>query len=184
MQLKGWMVASVALGLSISLASNARAGQGEEGRPRPERARPDASSLATLPMPISVEEAAEKTVAVPEVGYELGEIEPEACTTGGATFTWTIIDSCPDGQGDYLRFFDLSNHLVWPDANHVYSLASGKTAVYKLSVKRGAKVCYGATPWDEDGYWGLDVDGSQSCSTCCSIVPNSGNPSRSIKLTC
>jgi hypothetical protein len=184
MQLKGWLVGALALGLTISLAGNARAGQGEQGRSRHERARQDGSGLATLPMPMSVEEAAEKTVSVPELGYELGEIEPEACTTGGATFTWTVTDSCPDGQGDYLRFFDLSNHLVWPDANHVYTLASGRTVVYRLSVKRGAKICYGATPWDADGYWGVDVDGSSSCSTCCSIVPNSGNPSRNVKLTC
>jgi len=53
------------------------------------------------------------------------------------------------------------------------------------SVKRGAKICYGAEPPSQDGtYWGVSLDDSQSCASCCNIVPNTGNLARSVRLLC
>jgi hypothetical protein len=121
------------------------------------------------------------------VGFKLEELlQPKACPQGGnATFTWTIIDGCVDGSGLYVRFFDETNNLVFPNSSQAYIINSGRSSVIKLSVKRGAKICYGAEPTDRDGsYWGVSLDDNEGCTNCCNIVPNSGNISRSVRLTC
>src|SRR3954462_1910403 len=123
-----------------------------------------------------------------DVGFDLSELfsAKASCPSGGnATFTWTIKDGCLDGLGIYIRFFDETNDIVFPNSSQLYSIVSGHTGVVKLSVKRGAKICYGAEPSNLDGsYWGVDVDNSQSCASCCNIVPATGNLSRSVNLVC
>jgi hypothetical protein len=87
--------------------------------------------------------------------------------------------------GLYVRFFDETNNLVFPNSSQVYTINSGRTGTIKISVKRGAKICYGVETADLDGYyWGVSLDNSQSCASCCNIVPNSGNISRTVNLTC
>lgn len=135
--------------------------------------------------------AAEKTLQTTpgdDVGFDLSELfsEKASCPSGGnATFTWTVRDGCDDGLGIYIRFFDETNDIVFPNSSQYYSIGSGHTGVAKLSVKRGAKICYGAEPSNlQDIYWGVDVDNSQGCASCCNIVPATGNISRSINLIC
>ena len=146
--------------------------------------------LANAPMKgIAAEDLAApiQATAQDNVGFRVEELfEAKACPTGGnATFTWTIIDGCVDGQGLYLRFFDETNSIDFPNSSQVYSIGSGHSGVVKLSVKRGAKVCYGAEPTDRDGtYWGVGLDNDQSCASCCNIVPNTGNLARSVRLIC
>jgi hypothetical protein len=128
-----------------------------------------------------------QTTSQDNVGFNPGELfEPKACPQGGnATFTWTITDGCGDGLGLYVRFFDETNNLVFPNSSQVYIINSGRTSAIKLSAKRGAKICYGAEPSNRDGYyWGVSLDDSEFCSNCCNIVPNSGNISRSVRLIC
>jgi hypothetical protein len=158
------------------------------------KARPavETLQLATVPMKgLTAEGPAEKTLqATPgdDEGFDLGELlaPKTTCPTGGnATFTWTIKDGCVDGLGLYLRFFDETNDLVFPNSTQVYIINSGRTGTIKLSVKRGAKICFGAENSDLDGYyWGVDVDNSQGCASCCNTVPSSGNISRSLTLIC
>ena len=148
--------------------------------------------LANVPMKgLAGGGASEKTLqATPgdDVGFDLGELlAPKASCPGGgnATFTWTIKDGCVDGVGIYIRFFDETNDIVFPNSTQVYSIGSGHTGSVKLSVKRGAKICYGAEPSNLDGsYWGVSLDNNQGCAGCCNIVPNSGNISRSVNLIC
>jgi hypothetical protein len=147
--------------------------------------------LANVPMKgLGVGDAAEKTLQATSrdnVGFDLGEllVPKTTCPTGGnATFTWTIKDACLDGDGIYVRFFDETNDLVFPNSSQVYSIGSGHTGTIKLSVKRGAKICFGAENPGGDTYWGVDLDNSQGCSNCCNTVPNSGNISRSVNLLC
>ncbi|HEY0558172.1 MAG TPA: hypothetical protein VGG20_28230 [Thermoanaerobaculia bacterium] len=134
--------------------------------------------------------AVEKTIQTTpgdDVGFSIGELfETKACPGGGnATFTWTIFDNCVDGEGIYLRFFDETNDLAFPSFTQVYSIASGHSGVARLSVKRGAKICYGAEPPSQDGsYWGVSLDNSQDCASCCNVVPNSGNLARTVHLIC
>jgi hypothetical protein len=128
-----------------------------------------------------------KTTPGDDVGFRVEELfEAKACPSGGnATFTWTILDGCGDGQGLYVRFFDETNDIDFPNSSQVYSIKSGHSGVIRLSVKRGAKICYGAEPSDEDGtYWGVSLDNNQECASCCNIVPNSGNLARSVRLLC
>ena len=129
-----------------------------------------------------------QTTSRDDVGFDLSELfaEKTSCPSGGnATFTWTVKDGCVDGLGIYIRFFDETNDIVFPNSSQVYSIASGHTGVVKLSVKRGAKICYGAEPSNlQDIYWGVDIDNSQACASCCNIVPSTGNLSRSVNLIC
>jgi hypothetical protein len=128
-----------------------------------------------------------QTTARDNVGFRVEELfEAKACPTGGnATFTWTIVDGCGDGQGLYVRFFDETNNLVFPNSTQAYIINSGRSGVVRLSVKRGAKICYGAEPSDRDGtYWGVSLDNNQACASCCNIVPNTGNLARSVRLLC
>jgi hypothetical protein len=158
------------------------------------KARPGVETLQLVDVPmkgLAVSGAAEKTLQTrpgDDVGFDLSELlEAKAsCPQGGnATFTWTIKDGCFDGEGIYVRFFDETNDIVFPNSSQVYSVGSGRSGVIKLSVKRGAKICYGAEPSNLDGsYWGVSLDDSQSCASCCNIVPNSGNISRSVSLVC
>jgi hypothetical protein len=157
------------------------------------KARPAVETLQLVDVPMKglADGASEKTLHTTpgdEVGFDLSELlAPKAsCPQGGnATFTWTIKDSCIDGLGIYVRFFDETNDIVFPNSTQVYSIGSGRTGSVKLSVKRGAKICYGAEPSNLDGsYWGVSLDDSQSCASCCSIVPTSGNISRSVNLIC
>lgn len=158
------------------------------------KARPtmETLDLANVPMKgLTAADASEKTLRTTpgdDVGFDLSELfSPKAtCPSGGnATFTWTIQDGCVDGLGIYIRFFDETNDIVFPNSSQVYSISSGRTGSVKLSVKRGAKVCYGAEPSNRDGsYWGVSLDNDQSCASCCNIVPNTGNLSRSVKLVC
>jgi len=152
----------------------------------------DTAQLVDVPMKgLAVDGAAEKTLQTTpgdDVGFDLSELfsAKASCPSGGnATFTWTIKDGCLDGLGIYIRFFDETNDIVFPNSSQLYSIVSGHTGVVKLSVKRGAKICYGAEPSNLDGsYWGVDVDNSQSCASCCNIVPATGNLSRSVSLVC
>lgn len=128
-----------------------------------------------------------QTTSRDNVGFNPAELlEAKACPQGGnATFTWTITDGCGDGFGLYVRFFDETNDLVFPNSSQVYIINSSRASTIKLSVKRGAKICYGAEPSNLDGsYWGVGLDDDQSCASCCNIVPNSGNISRSVRLIC
>lgn len=128
-----------------------------------------------------------KNMSVEPEGFTFGETfaEPKACNTGAATFTWVLNDRCSDGLGLYVRFFDVTNDLVWPNSSEAYVVRSGQRGTWKLSVKRGAKVCFGAEPNPRDGsYWGLSLDGDQSCSNCCKTVPQKGNVSYALNLLC
>lgn len=86
----------------------------------------------------------------------------------GSSLTWEITDGCRDNKGLQIRFFDRANNLVWPSASDVYVVPSGETRVRTLSCRAGASICYGART-DPAGstYWGVDVDGSKTCETCC-----------------
>lgn len=124
------------------------------------------------------------------VGFSLDELfvadAAQTCPGGGnATFTWTIKDGCLDGSGIYVRFFDETNNLVFPNGTQAYVVNSGRSSVIKLTVKRGAKICYGAEPTDLDGsFWGVGLDNDQGCSSCCNVVPSKGNIARTVNLIC
>ena len=96
----------------------------------------------------------------------------------GANMTWDIRDACSDGWGIEVRFFDVTNSLVWPaNSNLVYTANPAGTVRRTLSCVTGAQICYGARPRNDfsSDYWGVGIDGNQGCDTCCSIC-GAGNP--------
>jgi hypothetical protein len=84
----------------------------------------------------------------------------------------------------YVRFFDKTNNLLWPNRTQVYVINNGRSSVFRLTVKRGAKICYGADSIGGNFYWGLSAEGNKACPDCCNIVPNTGNISRAVRLVC
>lgn len=176
------LTAAAAVTVQPALAAEAQAA----------KPRPVVESLQIVDVPArgGAAEASESvTTARDHVGFRIEELfEPKmaACPpSGNATFTWTITDGCADGVGILVRFFDETNNLVFPNSTQAYVVNSGRSSTIKLTVKRGAKICYGAEPSDLDGlYWGVALDNAEGCSNCCNIVPNTGNTSRSVRLIC
>ncbi|HET9651961.1 MAG TPA: hypothetical protein VFP36_07210 [Usitatibacter sp.] len=98
-----------------------------------------------------------------------------------STITFNLTDGCNNGVSTDYKFYDVTNNLVWPSATTHYSTtAYNATYSHNLSCSTGAKVCYGAR--NTGFYWGIDVDGSKSCSDCC-ITCSDGN-TMSRRLTC
>lgn len=104
---------------------------------------------------------------------------PPPATT--ATITFNITDGCNNGISIDYKFYDVTANLVWPSASsHYFTSAFDATYTHNLQCTTNDKVCYGAR--SVNTYWGLDVDGSKSCSDCC-IFCTEGN-SLSRRLTC
>jgi Pyruvate/2-oxoacid:ferredoxin oxidoreductase delta subunit len=93
-----------------------------------------------------------------------------------------VTDGCSDGRGFQIKFFDVTNNLLWPNATEVYIIPTGETRNTTLSCRTGANVCYGArTDPRGDGWWGVDLDRSKGCDNCCRTCSTS---TASIRLTC
>jgi hypothetical protein len=70
-----------------------------------------------------------------------------------------------------LRFFDKTANLVWPANGEVYVLNEpGQQQQFSLQCTTGHQVCYGASYYsntDVPAYWGVGIDGTEGCATCC-----------------
>ncbi len=104
------------------------------------------------------------------------------CQRSSGLMAWTMTDSCADGEGIQVRYFDTTNGLHWPgDPTQVFTIGSGLTVEDDLACLPGAMVCYGAEPNPSDGRsWGASLDGSLGCPACCAVC----GASPSISLTC
>lgn len=87
--------------------------------------------------------------------------------TSYSNITLRINDMCYDGYTSNYRFFDEDNNLVWPSSTSFYYALYTNTDYYSyLTCITGAKICYGA----DNGvgyYWGVGINNTESCSTCC-----------------
>jgi len=102
--------------------------------------------------------------------------------SGLSSLTYTVTDSCNDGRGLQIKFFDTTNNGVWPSANEVYLVPVGQTRTTTLSCRTGAQICYGArTDPASNIVWGLDLDRSRGCDNCCTTCQNG---SRTLPLSC
>jgi hypothetical protein len=177
----------VVLIAAAAAASTALAAVAATGKPE---AGTESITLRDRPMAGAAHDeatAAEHVATVEDnVGFNLEEQLVPATTcppAGNATFTWTVTDGCFN-DGLFVRFFDETNNLVWPNSSQVYVIANGRSSVFRLSVKRGAKICYGADSGNGNFYWGVSAEGNQACPDCCNVVPNTGNLARSVRLVC
>jgi hypothetical protein len=92
------------------------------------------------------------------------------CQSDGlSTLRWEITDDCENGENIRLRFIDQTNNVGWPSLTEVYVQATGATETYSLRCKTGATVCLGAAQPEHDLQWGVGIDSSQHCDTCCAI---------------
>lgn len=82
--------------------------------------------------------------------------------------SWNLTNLCLNGETINVRFFDAANGMVWPAATDgVYLLPRGGVLNQTLECITGGTVCYGARQPSNGIYWGVDIDGGQSCSSCC-----------------
>ena len=96
--------------------------------------------------------------------------------SGGSTITWTVSNACTGGSTILLRFFD-DDFDTFPDDVSAYILGPNATQTFILTpVVPNSQVCFGAaTNPDPNGiFWGVGLDDSQSCASCCNTVPVSG----------
>ncbi len=99
---------------------------------------------------------------------------------------WGVTDACNDGRTMRYRFFHIVNGRTvqtWPSSNRVY-VASEFDTEYTSTLRPsgGGKVCYGAEAGNN--YWGVGIDGDESCERCCYDVPQAGPIEVSTRLTC
>lgn len=106
---------------------------------------------------------------------------PPTTTPTTSSITFNITDGCNNGVSIDYKFYDVTANLVWPSAtSHYFTSAYNATYTHNLSCTTNDKVCFGARSGGY--YWGIDVDGSKSCSDCC-IFCTAGN-SLSRRLAC
>lgn len=97
-----------------------------------------------------------------------------------STLRWTITDGCNNGISIRYKFYDVDNNLVWPSSTtYWYTEYFGATYSHNLTCRTGAKICFGARA--ATTYWGVDLDGTQSCATCCTTCRDASVADR---LTC
>lgn len=92
---------------------------------------------------------------------------------GVSTMTWNVTNSCANGEAIELRFFDVTNLMVWPDnLSQVYTVGQGETRSHPLACTTGATICFGADQPQHALFWGLDIDATQPCDACCALCAN------------
>ena len=98
-----------------------------------------------------------------------------------------ISDGCNDGYDMDYRFFEITGNRktgVWPVDNLVWTTRSlGTVHTHTLSCKVGTNVCFGARRRKSNpiSYWGIGIDGNQSCSDCCYSCPSSGQVTTNVE---
>ena len=99
---------------------------------------------------------------------------------------WDMEDACNDGIDVKYRFFHYQNNRIvrtWPSSSRVYVASQfGTPYTSTLEPSSGGKVCYGAEAGRK--YWGVGIDGDESCDNCCSSVPEAGPIEVTTRLVC
>jgi len=89
---------------------------------------------------------------------------------GFSDIDWTIADSCDDGSGLQVRFFDRNSTRVWPNSSEVYVIGPGGSATFDIECDRDHLICFGAETDPPSGiFWGVGLDGAEGCSECCVV---------------
>lgn len=77
-----------------------------------------------------------------------------------------LVDDCNDGLNIDYKYYDTINGLVWPSTTtHWETPGYNLLSSHTLECRNDGQVCIGAR--SGNGYWGVDVDGSESCTGCC-----------------
>jgi len=105
-------------------------------------------------------------------GTGAGSSESGGSSQSPTTLSWVLNDNCNDGRGLAARFFESENGRLtgqqWPGGNDAYVSNSGEAISVDLACDESVAVCLGAEPrGDGSTFWGLGVDGNESCQDCC-----------------
>jgi hypothetical protein len=109
-----------------------------------------------------------------DCGCATGEsCRANACVNvGTSTLQWTVTDSCGNGEAIYYRFWDIDDHLVWPNLQQAYIASPGGSYASSLLCTTGDRICLGGREYQHNLEWGVDVDDSKSCANCCFVCAN------------
>jgi hypothetical protein len=101
-----------------------------------------------------------------------------------SSIVWSLEDDCASAPIIQVRYFDITNKLVWPaDKTQVFTVVPGAPMSVTLSCTGGDKICFGAANADDSLFWGLDINGSKSsCPNCCATCGDGNVPT--IPLVC
>ncbi len=91
---------------------------------------------------------------------------PGAGSARAESLTWNIRSDHPNAVS--LEFYSEDGNTSWPGAGDVYVLDDNEDHAFPLQCRLGERICYGA--WvrgDETQFWGVGVNGSQFCESCC-----------------
>jgi hypothetical protein len=86
-----------------------------------------------------------------------------ACSTAG--MTWSIANQ--NSTLVYLRFYDETANLVWPDSTYAYYQNAGQVASYPIACTPGDSICFGIEDETRTSYWGVGIDNQYTCTDCC-----------------
>jgi tetratricopeptide (TPR) repeat protein len=81
-------------------------------------------------------------------------------------FTWRLRNNT--GETIHVKLFGPGRSHVWPGVGRNWRLDAGARLEQRITCLQGEKICYGA--WyrrDPDTFWGVGLDGDQSCRGCC-----------------
>jgi hypothetical protein len=83
---------------------------------------------------------------------------------GTSAMTWSIGDTCNDGENIEIVFFDESDKLAWNPTYVSYGTTSST-----INCTTGDLICIGGRQSGHGLYWGVDVDDSKTCPSggCC-----------------
>ena len=123
-------------------------------------------------------------------GYRL-QVEFSDAPPPSSNIELSITDACNDGLDIQYRFFEYTSSRsgslvgVWPGGGRAYvTLGLNRRGTHRLACTSGRLVCYGAEPQQRGAryYWGVGIDGDESCSSCCARCES--NVRLGWRLTC
>ena len=110
---------------------------------------------------------------------------------GSRALRFEMTDNCNDGYAIRYRFHEQGSDrrltgATWPSGSSYWTPSSGSTLYSGALSCEERGICYGA---EEDrnnsaGYWGVGLDGDQTCSNCCYSCPSSGTRTVQVSLGC
>lgn len=88
-------------------------------------------------------------------------------TTSSGTLTLKIKSLCSSLSPVSYKFYDFTNNSVWPSSSTHYVADYNVSYSKIISCTSGATICVGGSPPSGAGSWGVGLDGTQSCTSCC-----------------
>jgi len=87
-----------------------------------------------------------------------------------STMTWQMQADSSCQYVIYWRLFDKTANLLWPNASQVYVMNQTNTVyTQNISCTTGDTIAYGASESsnsDSPYYWGVGINGTESCTNC------------------